>query len=159
MSRSWIKVALVSLGLASVPALAFAGDRQEAPVEAGVKADGKREAKFPMKSETFMEKVDARLEKLKGRITEGLEKRDVPEEKRAKVLAKFEEGATKIREAARTAGADGTVTAEEAKEVRAVAKDVRKDMKKAAGGEGKGKGKGKGKGTGKDKDAGTPATR
>lgn len=152
MSRSWIKVALVSLGLASVPALAFAGDRQEAPVEAGVSAHGKRDAKFPMKSEKFVEKVDSRLAKLKDRLTKGLEKRDVPEAKRTKVLAKFEEGATKIREAARNAGADGTVTAEEAKEVRAVAKEVRKDLKAA-------RGNGKGKGKGKKRTDGTPAAR
>jgi Skp family chaperone for outer membrane proteins len=148
MSRSWIKVALVSLGLASVPAFAFAGDRQEAPVESGVAAE-KRAASFPMKSETFLEKVNGRIEKMKDRLTKGLEKRDVPEEKRKELLASFEAGATKIREAAKSAGADGTVTAEEAKEVRAVAKDVRKDLKSHHGkgkkGDKKG-GKGKKKG-------------
>jgi hypothetical protein len=137
MSRSWIKVALVSLGLAAVPALAFAGANTDEST-ALAKGDKDHEKKFPMKADTFLEKVNGRIAKAEERVTKRLEERNVPEEKRKEVLAKFSATAEQVRAAAKAAGEDGTVTADEAKQVRKVAKELR-GKHKGKKGEGKGK--------------------
>ena len=125
MSRSWIKVALVSLGLAAaVPAFAFAGAGAEDST-ALAKGDKDHEKKFPMKADVFMQKVNTRIAKMQERVTKRMEERKVPEEKRKVILAKFSTTAVQVRAAAKAAGDDGTVTAEEAKGVRKVAKELR----------------------------------
>ncbi len=151
MSRSWIKIALVSLSLsAAFPALAFADDRVDA--ESGTemaKGDKDREKKFPMKAETFIGKVNERITKMRTRLDKRLDKRGVDEDKQKEVLAKFDASAEQVRAAAKAAGEDGTVTAEEAKAVHELAKELRG---KAHKGKNKGEGKGKGKkGKGKNK--------
>ena len=149
MSRSWIKVALVSLGLAAaVPAFAFAGAKAGEST-ALAKGDKDHEKQFPMKADAFMEKVNGRIAKMEERVTKRLEERNVPDEKRKEVLAKLAATSEQVRAAARAAGEDGTVTADEAKGVRKIAKDLR-GKHKGKKGEGKGKGKGAKKGKGSD---------
>jgi hypothetical protein len=72
------------------------------------------------------------------RVTKRMEERKVPEEKRKEILAKFATTAEQVRAAAKAAGEDGTVTAEEAKGVRKIAKELR-GKHKGKKGEGKGK--------------------
>ena len=79
-------------------------------------------------------------------MTKRLEERNVPDEKRKEVLAKFAATSEQVRAAARAAGEDGTVTADEAKGVRKIAKDLR-GKHKGKKGEGKGKGAKKSKGS------------
>lgn len=157
MSRSWIKMGVVALGLSVlVPALAWADASAPATElsekgEKGKREKGKHEKAFPMEAAKFKEHVEKRIARVKERVTAGMEKHNVPEEKRREVIADLEKGAARIRTAADTAAKDGTVTAEEAKQVRGVAKEVRKEAREKYGhGKGKGHGK-KGKGKGKDK--------
>ena len=155
MSRSWIKIALVSLSLsAAFPALAFANDRDDS--ESGTeqaKGDKDHEKNFPMKAETFIGKVNDRITKMRARLDERLDKKGVAEDKQKEALAKFDAAAEQVRAAAKAAGEDGTVTAEEAKGVRKLAKELRGKAHKGKKGEGK-KGKGKGKNKGNEAAAG-----
>jgi hypothetical protein len=112
-----------------------------APAEARA---GKEKGKhFPMASVKFKEIVEKRIAKVKERIADRMDKRNVPADKQKEIMAEVDAGAARVRAAADQAGKDGTVTAEEAKTVRAVVKDVRKDAREKLG-KGKGK-KGKGK--------------
>lgn len=95
------------------------------------KDKGDRAKSFPMKGDEFKTRIDARLSKAREKLETLLEKRKVEEEQRRAALKRFDDGAVKVRAAAERAGKDGTVTVEEAKEVRAVAKAERKAMKGA----------------------------
>ena len=92
---------------------------------------GEHAKNFPMKADVFKKHVDARLAKAREKLATALEKRKVSEEERNATLKRFDDGAVKVRAAADRAGKDGTVTLEEAKDVRAVAKAERKAMKGA----------------------------
>ncbi len=92
---------------------------------------GERAKNFPMKAEDFRKRVDGRLVKAREKLAAALEKRKVSDDQRKAALKRFDDGAVKVRAAADRAGKDGTVTLEEAKEVRAVAKAERKAMKGA----------------------------
>jgi len=149
MSPSWLKSALVIVGLSLVPVYAFAGPAASQALAADddsvfvAKGKGKdKDADFPMASAKFMERVEKRIAKTKERVTARLDKRNVPADKRKAILADLDAGATKVRAAAVDAGKDGTVTADEAKTVRALAKDLRADAREKYG---KGKNGGKGK--------------
>lgn len=152
MSRSWIKIALVSLSLtAAVPAFAFAGERgASAERVKGEKGEKDHAKNFPMKAETFIGKVNERITKMRDRVEKRLDKKGVAEDKQKEIMATFDANAQKVRDAAKTAGEDGTVTLEEAKGVRKLAKELRGEhgkgkAKKGEGKKGKGKGKEKGK--------------
>lgn len=140
MSRSWIKIALVSLGISAfVPIYAFAGESDksaQAEGRAEKKAKGDKAKHFPMTAAKFKEKVEARITKSKERISAKLNEKNVPADKQKAAIAAFDAGATRVRAAADAAGKDGTVTADEAKGVRELAKQLRKD---ARGKLGKGK--------------------
>jgi hypothetical protein len=92
---------------------------------------GDRAKNFPMKADEFKKQVDGRLAKARAKLAAALEKRKVSEEARRAALKRFDDGAVKVRAAAERAGKDGTVTLDEAKDVRAVAKAERKAMKGA----------------------------
>lgn len=139
MSRSWIKIALVSLSLsAALPALAFAGERDESSTRVA-KGDKAREKNFPMKADAFIGKVNERITKMRARMDQRMDDQGLTQEKQKEALAKFDAQAEKVRAAAKTAGEDGTVTAEEAKTVREQAKELRGKHHKGKKGEGKGK--------------------
>ncbi len=146
MSRNWLKIALVTVGLSMLaPLSAFAAEGAPAPAErVAKKAKGEKGDKakhFPMTAAKFAELVEKRITKSKERLGERLDEANVPADKRKAIMADFDAGATKVRAAAQAAGKDGTVTAEEAKGVRELAKDLRKDARKKHGMKGKGKGK------------------
>ena len=161
MSLSWIKVALVALGISVVPvsyALADAGS-QATPVDA--KDKGKcAEKRFPMEGAKFVTKVDERIAKRRTKLGEKLASHNVAADKREAILKDYDAGAAQVRTVAKEAAKDGTVTIDEAKHVRNTVKDARRDLAKKynLGKEGKGKANGKGKAKGKKKkDKGTPA--
>jgi hypothetical protein len=109
-----------------------------------------------MKADDFQNRVDQRLTKARTKLVEVMQKRKVAEAEQKKLLARFDQGATRVRSAATEAGKDGTVTLDEAKRVREVAKEERKAMKGAVASNGEAKGKGKdnkGKGKGNSKKA------
>ncbi|NUP06795.1 MAG: hypothetical protein HOW73_12140 [Polyangiaceae bacterium] len=157
MSR-WMKVALVALGLSVVPVSYALADNGDAAVAQGAK-DGKKGNKkhFPMNGDQFVEKVDARMAKSKTRIDAKLDHKKVPADKQKEILSEFDRGSAKIHAAAVVAAKDGTVTADEAKSVRSLAKETRKAMREKYGIAKEGKGEGKGKKKGHKKGKGQPA--
>ncbi|HTJ81136.1 MAG TPA: hypothetical protein VL400_05410 [Polyangiaceae bacterium] len=137
-------VVLAAVVSAFVPAVAMADDTA-GQARHGERAHEKREqAKFPMAAAEFKQKAEARITKFRGKLEKVLEKRGATAEQKKAALAKFDAGAEKVRAAVEVAAKDGTVTKEEAKDVRKVAKEARGDMGKHKG-HGKGHGKGKGK--------------
>ncbi len=123
--------------------------RDERAKEGG-KAKGKDKAKdkdpakhFPMKAADFQKRIDKRLDKARTHLIQMMENRKVAEADQKKALARFDQGATRVRGAATEAGKDGTVTLDEAKRVREVAKEERKAMKGTVAGKKDKKGKSK----------------
>ena len=146
LARSWLKSILVAAFVSTaMPAVAFADDAGARTEKREGKAKGKdrAEAQFPMKAADFKERAEKRIAKIRERVTQHLAERGATADEQKKVLAKFDEGAAKVRAAVDGVTKDGTVTREEAKSVRKVAKDLRP---KHAKGHKKGKGKGKEKG-------------
>lgn len=140
MSRSFVRPLFVALSLAFVsaaaaPALADDGNAKSAELskkggDHKGKGKGKKDrASFPMKADAFTKHVDARLTKAKGKIDAALTKHAATDAVKAKVQKDFDDGAALVRAAAKRVGKDGEVTKEEAKEVRAIAKTLRKDLR------------------------------
>jgi len=93
-----------------------------APAMAGENG-GREKMSFPMPAATFKAKIDARQAKAR----EHMEKRAVTlNAEQAKALrAKFDANVAKVNAEVAKASADGTVTKEEAKDVRKVAREGR----------------------------------
>jgi hypothetical protein len=121
--RSIVRPVAVAVALAfalcAAPVTAFAGDRAPA---AETKKDQRR---FPMKAESFNKLIEKRIAHMREHLSRTLAARKVPEAKQAQIKKDFEDGAASVRAAAARASADGTVTKEEAKEVRGLARDLR----------------------------------
>ena len=135
--RSIVRPVAVSLVLAlsAAPLTAFAGDR--APV-----AETKKQKSFPMTAESFNKHIEQRIAHMRERLTQMLAAHKVPEAKQAQIKKDFEDGAAAVRAAATRAGADGTVTKAEAKDVRGLAKDLRSKARvEHMPGKGQGRGK------------------
>jgi hypothetical protein len=115
----------LTLALVAAPAVALAG---EGPAPAGARDEAKqhRPKHFPVSADKFQKGVDKRIEKMRAKLETRLEERNVPEGKRAAIRKEFDDGATQVRAAAKRVGQDGSVTKEEAKEVRDLAKSLRK---------------------------------
>lgn len=107
-----------------------------APAMAGEK-DGKEKVSFPMPAAAFKAKIDAKQAKAR----EHMEKRaaTLNAEQAKELRAKFDAGTAKVNAEVAKVTADGTVTKDEAKEVRKVAHEAR------GGHHGKHARKGKGK--------------
>ncbi len=101
-----------------------------APAMAGEKG-GDHGQSFPMPAAAFQQKVTARQAKSR----EHMEKRaaTLNADQAKELRAKFDAGVTKVNAEVGKATADGTVTKEEAKEVRKVAKELRGGHGKHAG--------------------------
>lgn len=83
-------------------------------------ADGNHQkASFPMAAAEFNQHLEARLAKRQARLEKVITEKNVAADKANAMRAKFNERAAKTRVAAADAEKDGTVTAEEAKAVRA----------------------------------------
>lgn len=121
MRSIFVATALAISTLAAVPAFA-APAQGDAPakVHHGGKGD---QAKFPMPGAEFKQKVDARTAKARQHMEERASK--LPADQAKDVRAKFDAGTTQINDAVNKAVADGTVTKEEAQQVRDVVKSVR----------------------------------
>ena len=97
----------LSLSLVLASSAAFAGEKGGA---------GKKT--FPVAGAEFKQKVDARLEKKKTKLEERIANKKIPADKAEQMRAKFAERKAAVNAAVEKAVADGTVTKEEAKEVR-----------------------------------------
>lgn len=96
----------LSLSLVLASSAAFAGEK------------GAGKMAFPVAAATYKQHVDARLEKKKTKLEERIASKKIPADKAEQMRAKFAERKAKVNAAVEKAVADGTVTKEEAKEVR-----------------------------------------
>jgi hypothetical protein len=103
-------------------------------VPALAKGEHHGKGNFPMAAAEFKAKVDARTAKARQHMEDRAAK--LPADQAKELRAKFDAGTAQINAEVAKVTADGTVTAEEAKQVREVAKTARPH--------GKGKGHGKG---------------
>ena len=78
-----------------------------------------------MPAATFKANVEKRIEKGRERITERMAKKNVPADKQNVILTKYDAGAAKVIVEVDKVGADGTVTKQEAAQVRALARSLR----------------------------------
>ena len=83
---------------------------------AGEKGAG---ATFPVAGPEFQQKVTAKIEKHRAKMEAKLTEKNIPADKAAKIRARFAARSARVNAAVEKAVADGTVTKEEAKEVRA----------------------------------------
>lgn len=137
--RSFVRPLAVALSLAfaaataASPALAEGKGDKSAEVAKG-KGKGKGKARnkgehFPMEGEKFTKRVDARISKAKEKLSGALSKHGASDADKTRILKEFDAGAATVREAAKRVAKDGTVTKDEAKEVRGLVKSLRKQLK------------------------------
>ena len=114
--RSMIAATLLALStLFAVPA--FAAPAQGAPAKAQRADEGKGGKHFPMPAAEFKSKIDARMAKARKHMEE--KAASLPADQAKELRARFEATAQKVNAEVAKAVADGTVTKEEAKAVRA----------------------------------------
>lgn len=130
------------LAFAAAPTVAFAGEGH-APAGAKAEAGKKKRVAFPIPADTFTKHVEKRIEKARGRMESHMKEKNLPEADRAARRKAFDASATELRAVAKRVAQDGTVTKEEAKEVRKVARGLK------PGGHDKKKGRDHGKKPGK----------
>ena len=125
---SFFRPLAVALCLAFVaaPTVAFAGDAS-APAGAKAKdeAGRKKRIAFPIPADKFEKRVEKGIEKARGRMESHMKEKNLPEADRAARRKAFDASATEVRAAAKRAAQDGTVTKDEAKEVRKLAKSLK----------------------------------
>ena len=103
-------IATFALSLALVAAAA---------VPAFAHGEEKDAANFPMKADVFQQRVDAKLTRIQARVEKRIADKKLDATQAKEMRDRFAERAAKIRAAATAAEADGIVTADEAKSVRA----------------------------------------
>jgi tellurite resistance protein len=119
LARSVAVALALAIGVAPLAASAQEKGKQE-------QAGKRREKHFPMKADEFKKHVEKRITRSIEKLDKVLAKRNVPAAKRAEIKKDAEAAAVLVRAAAARVAADGSVTKEEAKEVRALAKDLKK---------------------------------
>ncbi len=139
MFRSFVRPLFVALSLAfattaAAPAFAEGNGDAKATESKGHGKDKKRgkvklDEKFPMPAEKFSKSVETRITKAREKLGAALTKHSVADAKKTEILKEFDTGAATVREAAKTAGKDGSVTKDEAKSVRSSAKALKKQLK------------------------------
>lgn len=132
--RSTIVAAFVALGtLVAVPA--FAAPAQGQDPAKSQRAEGDKGGKhFPMPAADFKAKVDKRQAKARARMEEAAAK--LPADQAKELRAKFDATIQKVDAEVAKAVADGTVTKDEAKAVRAASPHHGKHARHGKGGKG-----------------------
>ena len=119
MNRIVAALALsLSVAFSSALALAAAPQRDHAARH----QEGAKQ--FPVEAAAFKTHMATRLGKAREKMEERLTKKQVPADKAQEIRAKFDLGAARVNEKVDQVCADGTVTKEEAKEVRQVARQL-----------------------------------
>ena len=122
---------LAFLGAVTVlPATAMADSTSPngAPTEAGRKHKDKDKTPpvFPMDAKAFRDLVEKHIEHARVHMNKQMEKHKVPAATQAEIKKRFEEATKQIRTAVDHVAADGTVTQDEAKEVRHLSQDLKR---------------------------------
>lgn len=89
------------------------------------KADKKLHAKYPMKAVEFKTKVNDNIAKAKDRLESRLKDKRIKSERAKVARARFDRGVVEVRRVVDKVTKDGTVTLDEAKEVKAKTKVIR----------------------------------
>ena len=89
----------------------------------------RHETSFPMKAEAYKKLVDGRIEKLKGHLEQGLEKRSLSSEQKADIEKSMGSAIKQLHAAVDKVGADGTVTRDEAKQIEDLSEHLRSRMR------------------------------
>lgn len=133
--RSIVAIAVaLSLAVSSGAAFAAPGKGAEARTEA--RHGDKHANAFPMPAAAFKQKVDARIARARTHMESRAAK--LPADQAKDLRAKFDAGVAKVNAEVAKATADGTVTKDEAKAVRKVAREVKGSHGKHAKKGGKG---------------------
>ena len=120
-----LAAALLAAATFAVPMTSFAETTPPAPAHGHKHHGDKAKAQFPMKADEFRVMVEKKIEKVKARVEKGLEKHKLPADQRVAITRAVDEAAKQVRAAADKAASDGTVTKEEAKQVRELANQLR----------------------------------
>jgi hypothetical protein len=140
--RSILRSLAVALALTVVAAPVVAqADEGRAPAarkDEG-KQGGKHEKHFPVDAAKFEKHVDKRIAKQREHMEKAMAEHNVPEAKRAERRKQFDDGAAKVRAEVKRVGADGTVTKEEAQQVRELSRSLHKEARAHHKGEKKAK--------------------
>ena len=132
MIRTMFRAAPLALALVALSTVALADDAKTPAAAAEARKPGdkarprKGEKAFPMKAEQFKKVVEKKIARAHEKLEKALEAHNVPDATRVQIEKDFDAGAAQIRTAANRAAADGQVTKEEAKQVKDLAKDLRK---------------------------------
>lgn len=143
-----LAVALTLAALA-VPSSAFADSGRPAPVDAKEgkehgkehgkhhgKHHGKKDGKhrqFPIEAPKFQKVIDKRIEKSRDRMERAMTKHNVPDVLKTQIRKEFDAGVAQVQAAAKRVGADGTVTKDEAKQIRDLVKGLKQKAREKYG--------------------------
>jgi hypothetical protein len=128
--RTFIRPAAIAIaltiGASSLTAFADDGGKADA---ARIREDGSEHAKhekhFPMEAARFDKMVEHRIEHARAHLEKTIADRKVSDAVAKEMRTDFETGVVAVRAVVTRVEADGTVTKEEAKEVRDLAKELR----------------------------------
>jgi hypothetical protein len=87
------------------------------------------ESAYPMKAETFKKLVDGRIDRLKGHLDKGLEKRSLSPEQKGEILKAMDGALKDLHAAVDKVSADGVVTRDEAKQIKDLSEQLRSKMR------------------------------
>ncbi len=90
---------------------------------------GHQEGAYPMKAESFKKLVDSRVDHLKGHLEQGLEKRSLSPEQKAAIEKTMDGAVKQLHAAVDKVSADGTVTRDEAKQIKDLSEQLRSRMR------------------------------
>jgi hypothetical protein len=128
-----IASALIAASLAVVPVTAMADQKssETKPLEdSGRKGSSRRDKPaFPMKAEEFRKMVEKRIERIKAHVERSMSKHSLPAPQRAEVNKAVDTAVKEVHGAVDKATADGVVTRDEAKQIKAIAGQLRDRMR------------------------------
>jgi hypothetical protein len=97
----------------------------KAPVGHHHRESAHHDSAFPMKADTFKRLVEGKLQGLKGHLDKQLAKRSLSHQQKAEIDKSMDSGMKDVHAAMEKASADGVVTKDEAKHVKAVSEALR----------------------------------
>jgi hypothetical protein len=121
-------IARIASALIAVAALAFPLTAQ-AETRAPQGHHDPHEAAYPMKAESFKKMVDGRVDHLKGHLAQGLSKRSLSPEQKSEIDKAMDSAVKELHAAVDKVSADGVVTRDEAKQIKALSDHIRSKMR------------------------------
>ena len=115
MTRIILAAAALAIGL-GFTGIAQAGDHAKG---------GHAKLVFPMKGDEFSKHMDTKLAKMRERLERRITEKQIAANDAKELRAKFDAGAAKVVAITKQVAADGVVTEDEAKQVRATAKEMK----------------------------------